>query len=92
MRLATSPDLLQELVAGDDAPALERELVEEPELGRRQLGALVVDERLNLPRVDAQLLDADRLAARRLVAACSPAVEAALHAATSSFIENGLTR
>ena len=40
VRLATAPQLLQQLVAGDDAAAVERELVQEPELGRRQLGAL----------------------------------------------------
>src|SRR5262249_62413651 len=67
MRLAPAPDLLQQLVACDDAAALQRELVEQPELGRRQLGALAVDERLNLARVDAQLLDQDRLAARRVL-------------------------
>ena len=39
VRLAPAPELLQQLVAGDDAAALERELVEEAELGRRQLGA-----------------------------------------------------
>src|SRR5262249_58471487 len=67
MRLAPAPDLLQQLVAWYDAAALQRELVEQPELGRRQLGALAVDERLNLARVDAQLLDQDRLAARRVL-------------------------
>ena len=39
MRLAPAPELLQQLVAGDDAAAIERELVEEAELRRRQLGA-----------------------------------------------------
>ena len=34
--LAPAPDLLQQLVARDDAAAVERELVEQPELGRRQ--------------------------------------------------------
>ena len=63
VRLAAAPDLLQQLVAGDDAAAVERERVEEPELGRRQPGALAVDERLHLARVDAQLLDLDRVAA-----------------------------
>ena len=72
MRLAAAPQLLQQLVAGDDAAAIERELVEEAELGRRQLGALVVDVRLDLERIDPQLLDLDRLAARRLLAADRP--------------------
>ena len=61
--LAAAPDLLQQLVAGDDAAAVERERVEQLELGRRQAGALPVDERLHLARVDPQLLDLDRLAA-----------------------------
>src|SRR5207247_90397 len=43
MRLAPAPQLLQQLVAGDDAAAVERELIEEAELRRRQLGAAVVD-------------------------------------------------
>src|SRR5437588_6864882 len=67
MRLAPSPEFLQELVARDDAPPLERELVEQPELGRRQLRVLAVHERLHLARIDAKLLDLDRLAAWRVV-------------------------
>src|SRR5262249_20863922 len=63
MRLAASPDLLQQLVACDYAPAVEGQRVEEPELGRREAGALSFDERLHLARVDAQLLDLDRIAA-----------------------------
>ena len=63
VRLAPPPHLLQQLVARDDAAAVERERVEQLELGRRQLGAAAVDERLHLARVDAQLLDLDRLAA-----------------------------
>src|SRR5437868_8605474 len=69
MRLAPAPELLQQLVARDDTAALERELVEQPELGRRQLRALPVDVRLDLARVDPQLFDLDRLAARRLLRA-----------------------
>src|SRR6185437_5990631 len=42
---------------------------EQPELRRRQVRALAVDVRLHLARVDAQLLDLDRLATRRLLAA-----------------------
>ena len=38
-------------------PAVERERVEKPELGRRQLGALAVDEGLHRARVDPELLD-----------------------------------
>ena len=74
------------------AAALERERVEQAELGRRQLGALAVDVRLHLARVDAQLLDLDRLAARRPLGAATPRRAAACTRATSSFIENGLTR
>src|SRR4051794_35365423 len=61
MRLATAPDLLQDLVPGDDAAAIEREGVEEAELGRSQLGALPVDVRLNVERIDPQLRDLDRI-------------------------------
>src|SRR5207237_9602081 len=67
--LAPAPELLQELVARDDAAALECELVEQAELRWGQLRALAVDERLHLARVDAQLLDVDRLAARGVVLA-----------------------
>src|SRR5439155_25949321 len=55
--------LLQQLVARDDSPAVERERVEELELGRRQLDARPVDVRLYFPRVDPELLDLDRLTA-----------------------------
>ena len=72
VRLAAAPDLLEQLVAGHDAPALEGQLVEQPELGRCQLGALSVDERLHLARIDPQLLDLDRLAAWRVVAPKRP--------------------
>src|SRR5215212_6264870 len=58
--LAPAPDLLQELVSGHDAAAVERELVQQSELGGRQAGALAVHERLRLARVDPQLLDVDR--------------------------------
>src|SRR5919205_4524411 len=63
--LPAAPELLQQLVASHDPAAVERELVEEPELRRRQLAALAVDERLHFARVHDQLLDLDRLAARR---------------------------
>src|SRR6478609_11835120 len=62
MRLAAAPDLLQQLVARDDTAAIECERVEELELGGRQRRALAVDERLHLARIDAQLLDLDRIA------------------------------
>ena len=91
VRLAPPPELLEQLVARGDAAVVERELVEEAELGRRQLGARAVDVRLRLARVDAELLDLDRLAARGLVAA-DPAACRRADAATSSFIENGFTR
>ena len=61
--LAPAPDLLQQLVAGDDAAAVERELVEQPELGRRQARVAPVDVGLDVVRVDPELLDLDRVAA-----------------------------
>src|SRR5262245_47417475 len=72
VRLPPAPDLLQQLVAGDHAAALQGELIEEPELRRRQLGALTVDERLYLARVDPQLLDVDGLTPWRVLAAGRP--------------------
>src|SRR5438105_14138601 len=66
--LAPSPELLQQFVARGDAALIERELVEQPELGRRQLGTTSVDIGLHLAGVDAQLFYLDRLAARCLVA------------------------
>src|SRR5207237_9898751 len=57
------PHLLQPLVARDDSAAVERERVQQLELGRRQPGAVPVDECLHLARVDPQLLDLDRLVA-----------------------------
>ena len=66
VRLAPAPHLLEQLVARHDAAAVERERVEELELGRRQLGARAVDVRLHLARVDPQLLDLDRVAATLL--------------------------
>src|SRR5512133_1620703 len=69
MGLAPAPDLLEELVASDDAPEIEAEGVQQTELGRRQLGVLAVDEGLHVGRVDAKLLDLDRLAARRALPA-----------------------
>jgi len=68
MRLAPAPELLQQLVARRHAARVECELIEQPELGRRELRTLAVDVSLDLARVDAQLLDLDRLAARRLLA------------------------
>src|SRR4051794_11641554 len=75
MCFAPPPHLLQQLVACDDATAVERECVEQLELGRREPGALPVDERLHLARIDAELLDLDRVATLLLrgahPAACS---------------------
>src|SRR2546423_2918693 len=67
VRLAPAPDALEQLVARHDAAALQRERVEQPELGRRQAGGVAVDVRLDLVGVDAELLDLDRLAARGLL-------------------------
>ena len=58
-----APDPLEQLVARDHAAALERQRVEEPELGRRQVDALAVHVGLDVERVDQELLDLDRLAA-----------------------------
>src|SRR4051794_39572254 len=63
MGLAPAPDLLQQLVASGHTSAIERERVEEPKLGPRELGAPTVDVRLHLAWIDPQLLDLDRLAA-----------------------------
>ncbi len=60
--LAAAPQLLQQLVSADHAAALQRQRVEDAELGRSQPRALAVDVRLHLLGVDAQLLDLDRLA------------------------------
>src|SRR5437764_8567320 len=62
MHLAAAPDPLQQLVARRHAAAVERERVEEPKLGRGQLGAGAVDVGLHLAWVDSQLLDLDGLA------------------------------
>ena len=48
---------------------LERERVEQPELGRRQVGALAVDVRLHVLRVEPELLDHDLVAAPRILRA-----------------------
>src|SRR6476469_6171833 len=63
MRFAAPPDLLQKLIARDDAATIEREGIEELELGRRQRRVLPVDECLHLAGIDPQLLDLDRVAA-----------------------------
>src|SRR5439155_4318478 len=72
VRLTAAPDLLQQLVAGDDTAALEGQLIEQPELRWSQARALAVDEGLHLSWVDAELLDLDRVASLGVVAAeCS---------------------
>src|SRR5207245_9123366 len=71
-RLAPAPELLQQLVARRDAPALERELVQQAELRRRQLGALAVHVRLHLARVDAELVDLERLPAALVLGPPAP--------------------
>ena len=91
VRGAPAPDPLEQLVAGEDPALVERERVDEPELGRRQLRARAVDVRLHVARVEPQLLDLDLLAAARLLARVPRRAAAATRAA-SSFIENGLTR
>src|SRR5712691_6099680 len=65
--LTPAPDPLHQLLARDDAALLERECVQQPEFRRRQPGALAVDVRLHVTRIDHQLLDLDPLApVRRL--------------------------
>src|SRR5688572_732963 len=69
VRCAPAPYPLQQLVAGEHAALVERERVDEPELGRCQLRARAVDVRLNVARVEPELLDLDLLAAARLLPA-----------------------
>ncbi len=72
VRGAAAPDPLQELVAREDAALVECERVDEPELGRRQLGARAVHVGLHVARVEAELLDLDLLAAPRLLRTGAP--------------------
>ena len=65
--------------------------VQEPELGRRQRHVFAVDIGLKASRVDDELLDLDRLAALTSWAR-TPLRAATRTRATSSDIENGLTR
>jgi hypothetical protein len=65
--LTASPQALQQLVARDDAALLKRKRIEQSELGRRQLSVLSVHERLHFIRVDAELLDLDRLTTHLLL-------------------------
>src|SRR5215218_9089003 len=65
---APAPQFLEQFVPADDATLLQREGVEETELGRCQTGTLAVDVRLYLAGVDSKLLDLDRLAAAFLLA------------------------
>src|SRR5215470_7550294 len=63
---STSPDPLEELVAGQDAALLARERVQEPELGGGQIGARAVHVCLDVVGVEPKLLDRDGVAATRL--------------------------
>src|SRR5207244_4529279 len=67
------------LVAGDAAAGLERQRVEQLELSRRQAGRLAVDERLDLARIDPQLLELDGLAPASFLRA-DAAARGSLHA------------
>ena len=69
VRRAPAPDPLEQLVAGEHAAHLERERVQQPELGRRQVGALVVDVGLHVLRVEPELLDHDLVAAAGILGA-----------------------
>ena len=62
VRGAPAPDTLEQLVAREDTAQIEGERVEQPELGGRQVGALAVDVRLHVLRVQAKLLDHDLVA------------------------------
>ena len=73
VRGAATPDALQQLVPREHAPLLERERVEEAELGRRQLGARPSTYACTFRRVEPQLLDHDLLAAARILRAACPA-------------------
>ena len=55
-RQASAPDLLEELVAGEDPARLERECIEQPELGGGELDALPVQVGLDAPGIDPELL------------------------------------
>src|SRR5580765_69655 len=66
VRLAPPPEALEQLVTRNHAAALERERVEQAELGRGQLSVLPSHVRLDVVRVDQQLLDLDRLSTRDL--------------------------
>src|SRR5439155_799528 len=66
VRRAAAPHALKELVAGQHATLLAGERVDEPELGRRELRALAVDEGLDVVRIEPELLDDDRVASARL--------------------------
>ncbi len=86
MGLAPSPESLQQLVAGDDPAVLERERVEQAELGGRQLGALAGDVGLHLARVDPH--SSTSIASPRDVSwARTPWRAATRTRAVSSFIE-----
>jgi hypothetical protein len=60
--LPAAPNLLENLVSGDDAAAVERERIEQPEFRRRQLGTLPVHVGLHVQRVDTKLGHVDRVA------------------------------
>src|SRR5438445_5327850 len=61
VRLEAATQLLEQLVPRNDAAAVECELVQLLELRRRQLAALAVDVRLDLPAIDRPLLELDCL-------------------------------
>ena len=67
VRGAPAPDALEQLVAREHAALVERKCVEESELGRRQVGARAVDVRLDVARVEPELLDQDLVAAPRFL-------------------------
>ena len=89
--MAPTPDPLHELVAGDDLAGVHAERVQELELGRREPDRDAVDVRLDVARVDQQLLEVEGVAARgRRSAGAAPA--ATRTRATSSAMASGFTR
>ena len=90
VRRASPPDALEQLVSRQHAALLEGEGIDESELRWRQL-ALAVDVGLDVARVEPELLDHELVAALRPWARV-PRRAAAPTRATSSRIENGLTR
>jgi hypothetical protein len=85
--LPPPPDPLHQLLSRDDAPMLLRECIEEPELSRRQVRTFACTSRGSISSSSSSI-------ASPRVSSCArtPRRAAARTRATSSCIENGLTR